>query len=242
MDDYDNPPIPMLITVDGWKDIKIIDCGEKLVPLEGLNHSGIEVEPQYFLQHQKGALKGCFARIGVVEKLLQAAKKLPNGFKLVILDAWRPLVVQQNLFEDFRSKLKEANPDWNDVTLDRETQRYVSLPSPDMHKPSPHLTGGAIDLTIKKESDSFLNMGTAFDDFTERSYTRYYERKIESGNRLSHDEGNYVRNRRMLYYLMINVGFTNYSEEWWHFDYGDQFWGKITGKPAIYGRGELSNN
>ena len=34
---------------------------------------------------------------------------------------------------------------------------------------------------------------------------------------------------------MIEQGFTSYAEEWWHFDYGDQFWGSITGQDAIYG-------
>ena len=29
-------------------------------------------------------------------------------------------------------------------------------------------------------------------------------------------------------------GFTAYLEEWWHFDYGDQFWGLATGRAARY--------
>ena len=37
---------------------------------------------------------------------------------------------------------------------------------------------------------------------------------------------------------MSDQGFTAYHEEWWHFDYGDQFWGLATGRPAIYGAAE----
>ncbi len=31
-------------------------------------------------------------------------------------------------------------------------------------------------------------------------------------------------NRRLLYYAMIDAGFTNLPSEWWHYDYGDRFW------------------
>jgi hypothetical protein len=33
---------------------------------------------------------------------------------------------------------------------------------------------------------------------------------------------------------MSAQGFTAYVEEWWHFDYGDQFWGLVTERPARY--------
>ena len=33
---------------------------------------------------------------------------------------------------------------------------------------------------------------------------------------------------------MAAQGFTAYLEEWWHFDYGDQFWGLATGRAACY--------
>jgi hypothetical protein len=33
----------------------------------------------------------------------------------------------------------------------------------------------------------------------------------------------------------MNVGFTNYREEWWHFDYGNRFWAKLNGTDSIYG-------
>ncbi len=38
---------------------------------------------------------------------------------------------------------------------------------------------------------------------------------------------------------MIEKGFTNYPMEWWHYDYGNQFWAKIKGVNAIYGRVDL---
>lgn len=37
------------------------------------------------------------------------------------------------------------------------------------------------------------------------------------------------------------AGFINYPEEWWHFDYGNQFWAKLAGKKAIYGAAKPDN-
>jgi len=35
--------------------------------------------------------------------------------------------------------------------------------------------------------------------------------------------------------LCANVGFTDYREEGWHFNYGNQFWAKLNGTDTIYG-------
>ena len=40
---------------------------------------------------------------------------------------------------------------------------------------------------------------------------------------------------RLLFWAMADQGFTAFFEEWWHFDFGDQFWGSITGQAARYG-------
>ena len=33
---------------------------------------------------------------------------------------------------------------------------------------------------------------------------------------------------------MHGAGFVNYPHEWWHWSYGDRFWGCMTGRAAIY--------
>jgi D-alanyl-D-alanine dipeptidase len=36
---------------------------------------------------------------------------------------------------------------------------------------------------------------------------------------------------------MTSVGFTNYVDEWWHFDFGDQNWAWMSGSDhAIHGK------
>jgi D-alanyl-D-alanine dipeptidase len=230
------PAIPVGRSIQGWEKVKIHECGEKLVPSSLLNSNQVSIEPRYFRQNLINTYNECFVRESVISLLQQVALKLPEGFVLVVWDAWRPLKVQQQLFESLKKKIKNEHLEWNDKMIYNEAQRYVSFPSADYDKPSPHYTGGAIDIAIKKDQFTYLDMGTPFDDFSKKSRTRYYEEKLESGITLSSEEFTYLNNRRFLYDLMTNVGFTNYPQEWWHFDYGNQFWGKLIGRDAIYGR------
>ncbi len=34
---------------------------------------------------------------------------------------------------------------------------------------------------------------------------------------------------------MESAGFARYQYEWWHFDIGDIFWSRVTGKKALFG-------
>jgi D-alanyl-D-alanine dipeptidase len=101
-----------------------------------------------------------------------------------------------------------------------------------------HITGGAIDLTMRSLDDKQeAFMGGIFDDADQISFTAYYEASdLTSQSAL---EARY--NRRLLYHAMHICGFQNKPEEWWHFDYGTQMWianGNLSGK-ALYGRAEL---
>lgn len=91
--------------------------------------------------------------------------------------------------------------------------------------PPVHTTGGAVDLTILDNYGRELDMGSFFDEFTDRTYTAYYE-----------NEKNVLvkNNRRLLYNIMTTVGFTNLPSEWWHYDYGDRFWAFYKKEPTLY--------
>jgi len=82
-------------------------------------------------------------------------------------------------------------------------------------------------------------MGTPYDEFGTRANIRYFEEKIEIGERLSSKDTIILNKKRLLFNIMIEEGFTNYPVEWWHYDYGNQFWAKIKGVNAIYGRVDL---
>lgn len=228
---YLENPIPVLKPSTGWKEIEIIECGEPLVPLNNLNPDLIVVDPQYLNQKIPHALSTTYLREGATNALIQASKSLPKGFKFVVWDAWRPLEVQQSLFDEFKHVLTIKNPDWNEDRLIKDTQTYVSLPSTNLSRPSPHNTGGAIDLSICNTQNIPLSMGVPFDFFGKESSTNFYENPQDSGT----DQTTYRNNRRLLFNVMTRAGFTNYDEEYWHFDLGNQFDAIRRNSVAIYG-------
>lgn len=221
------PPIPELKPSSNWKELPIKECGEPLICLNSV-HPQIAVDAQYTKLGIKTASNFQYARLSVAEKLSQAASSLPSRMKLVIWDAWRPLEVQQELFNNYREKLKQEHSQSPFEELTNMTQRYVSLPSSDSTKPSPHYTGGAVDLSILGSDSHPLDMGTSFDHFGPEAAVRFFE---------ENEINTTVReNRRLLYYTLTKVGFSVYEEEWWHFDFGNQFDVARSNKPvAVYG-------
>jgi D-alanyl-D-alanine dipeptidase len=89
-----------------------------------------------------------------------------------------------------------------------------------------------------REAAMPLPMGTVFDGVCGETATRFYEDLDENG--MTGEECVIRTFRRLLYNVMTAVGFSNYPAEWWHFDVGNQFAAKRTGKPAIYGAAVLS--
>lgn len=88
--------------------------------------------------HQEAAQK--------LEIAIAIAKNL--GLKIKIFDAFRPIEVQQYMFNQF--------PDG-----------FVSNPK---NGRIPHCRGVAVDLTLVDESGQELDMGTDFDEFSELAY------------------------------------------------------------------------
>ncbi|MDZ7671264.1 MAG: M15 family metallopeptidase [Halanaerobiales bacterium] len=217
---------------DEVKEVKIDKSKEQLISLN-LIPEKIIVRSQYFIQNIKGAMPECYIRESVYDKLLEAADYLPTGFKFLVYDAWRPKSVQYELYNRLKEEIKEDNQDLNERELNKLVQEYVALPSDDNKGPSPHLTGGAIDLTIIDQNGKQLDMGTAFDETDQKTHTFYYE-KMLSKKELSEVEDKILKNRRMLYNIMTEVGFVNYPHEWWHFDYGDQVWAYVLGKDNAF--------
>lgn len=231
-------PIPK-IKQENWieiRKIEIKECNEPLVPVD-LYPEKIINHPEYYIQGIKGSLPVCYVRESVYEKLIYASKLLPKGYKLVILDAYRPVEVQQTLFDKYKNKLRKENPNLSDEELTNLTLMFVALPSYDEKKPSPHNTGGSVDLTICDDEGRFLRMGTNYDEMSEIAFTRYFEEKLERGEKLTTEEEEFLKNRRVLYHIMNFVDFTNFSNEWWHYDFGNQLWAYHKElQYAIYGR------
>lgn len=115
-----------------------------------------------------------------------AAEFNNKGYLLKVWDAYRPLTAQFMLWETI--------PD----------ERYVANPT----KGSRHNRGCAIDLTLVDFQGNELDMGTGFDDFTEKSHRNYQHLSALS-----------LQNRRFLQSVMEQHGFIGFEHEWWHFDF-----------------------
>jgi len=205
------------------KEYKINPLQEEIVALSSY---GLHVDSQYYEQGIAGAYKDCYARKSVAERLVTAQNLLPDGLKLKIYDAYRPITIQQRLWNFYHQKLRNEFPKISEEELNKKTSFFVSKPSYDIFNPSLHNTGGAVDLTLITDNGFALNMGTLFDDFTNRAWTNHFEQ---------YENNNEVRqNRRILYNAMINAGFTNLPSEWWHYDYGTKFWAYFNNTDALY--------
>ncbi len=200
---------------------------EGFVDISEYSDNKIKVSMQYFNARLNGSINKALVRKEVADRLLKALSLLPEGYTFEILDAWRPYDVQLSLFFSYYNQIKKEYSDaLSEEELHKKTLEFVSFPDKSKKFSFVHSSGGAVDITIIDDKDNRLDMGSEFDEFTERSYTDWYEKN---------DVNDKIRdNRRLLYNALCSCGFTNYPSEWWHYDYGDIFWSFYTGKDAIY--------
>ncbi len=152
------------------------------------------------------------------------------GIELYIFDGWRPQSIQRYFHGVwFPQWLRDNRPEIPEAQLMDEVERYWAAPTDGEDSPSPHSTGGAVDLTLRFiDTQQPLYMGGIFDDLTENAHTDWFER--QTINSMSDQEAQ--ANRRLLYWVMNEAGFANNPTEWWHFSYGDQLWARLKDQPA----------
>lgn len=195
---------------------------EKLVPTS--NSDVLLTSPIYAKHGYLGALKDVWVRENVLSRLEQAATSLPEGLRLTVLDGWRPLAIQQILYTEFHQRIRRSNPKASDAEIDKMTLQFAAKPSCDPKAPSPHITGGAVDVCLADQQGVPLPMGSEFDEPSPVSWTNATVDEV------------YAERRHTLYQAMTDAGFTNIPSEWWHYDFGNWVWAWYKGKDsAIYG-------
>ena len=174
----------------------------------------------------QGSLPDVWARKGVVERLLIVNRILhPFNAEICVLDGYRPIACQEGLWDFFSKKISQEHSYLTEHQKREHVTRYVSEPtsfSPLDYRTWPtHSTGGAVDVTLRqKDTGNFFDMGARFDEMSDISHTLAFEVKLALSEVCAMDAR--VLNRRLLYWAMTSAGFTNYSNEYWHFDYGNQ--------------------
>lgn len=203
--------------------------------LAGENFYHSERNPPYW-HSVEGSVPDLLARKSVSEKLAAVNARLkPQGLELYVFDAWRPRAVQAYFHDVWVPReLQKRDPSLIGEALLREVGRYWSAPTTNEDAPAPHSTGSAVDLTVRWIGGEQLWMGCLFDD---ASAVSHRDRMETHSDPMSFSDTEARANRRLLHWVMSEQGFVGYSEEWWHFSYGDQYWAGISGAPAaLYGK------
>ncbi|MEJ2116750.1 MAG: M15 family metallopeptidase [Alphaproteobacteria bacterium] len=174
-----------------------------------------------------GSIPKILLRESVAKRVAQANKTLAKaGLALFALDGYRSLETQVGLWNFFWERIAKENPAFSKAEIEQRTLTFVSDPRDfkrdDPHSWPLHSTGGAVDLTLCRTSGALLDLGTDFDATSDMAATAWFEGALARGEIAADDQRLLLR--RTLYWTMRNVGFTNYINEWWHFDWGDQLY------------------
>lgn len=232
-----------------YQQISIIDCGEPLVPIP-LEIFAVEISHAY---QKLGAPYSrsktdspYYLRQGVLDSLIAAQTYLQQQHpesKIMIFDAYRPVEVQQFMVDYTCAEIAKSQgyklpvPEDKRQDILEQVYQFWAVPSLDPATPPPHSTGAALDVTLVDKNHQPIDMGSAIDEISPRSYPDYF------ANSNSAEEQQYHRNRELLREAMFAAGFKQHINEWWHFSLGDQMWVWLTNQDgntnqfvAKYGR------
>jgi D-alanyl-D-alanine dipeptidase len=232
-----------------WKQLPIQENGERMVEVPpGFCH------PYYAVEMKLTQDTRLFLRREVFSRFLKANALVgQEGFELRVYDGWRPVSLQKNLFwhymreftaAKFNMAAKFAGQPYNvveelfgqlppdqQVTMKAANRIYVSWPSDDPNAPSPHATGGSIDVWLYQNGIP-CDLGVPF-DWMEEDAGAFYHLKWKR-NRFKTNEARVIRHREILVLAMVDAGFTCYPPEIWHYNYGNQMDSLVRARTAIY--------
>lgn len=199
--------------------VPVQDCGEPLVSLLA--------DTRFLLDRRKAEPDGHWARVraGLVPQLWLAEQYLrERGLRLLFVEGYRPLSLQRAYFEEYRTELAAANPDWSSERLHLMASRYVSPP-----EIAPHSCGAAVDVTLAGPDGHELDLGCRVNATPEESGGLCY---LDAEGLPDHARA--LRN--LLTGALITSGFVSYRPEFWHAELGTRFACVMTGEPkAWYG-------
>ena len=125
------------------------------------------------------------------------------GYSLILYDAYRP----QRAVNFFVQWSKNLNDTINKRIYYPNIKKSELFELGYIAYKSGHSRGSTVDVSlIEISTNKELDMGTIFDYFGVESHT-FFDDISE----------NQKSNRLILYEIMSNNGFKNYSKEWWHF-------------------------
>lgn len=202
------------------KDVQVNECNEAFVdlsktyPVLKLDHD------RKYVQKESNSIFYC--RRSVAEMLKTAENELPQGIHLLIKECYRPMEVQKTFFEGYSANLRKEYPEWSNEKVYDECSK-LNAPI----EVAPHTTGGAVDLILISDDGEEIDMGTHLNASPQKTNEAIFTNATNISKEAQ-------ANRKILIDVMTRVGFINYPTEWWHWSYGDKYWGLMTQSPAKY--------
>ncbi|MEO9322989.1 M15 family metallopeptidase [Nocardioides sp. C4-1] len=193
---------------DAVTSIEVVESGAPLVDAAGVvPYTGATDDARYL-------------RRPVLDRLADAASRLPDELVLALNEGWRPPALQRLYFERYAARLRAGDPALDDHAVHRLASRFISPPAI-----APHTAGAAVDVLLLSPDGDVLDVGCALDASPEESGGRCYT---------DHPDvtGQARARRRELVRVMSAAGLVNYPTEWWHWSWGDRYWAMTTGAPA----------
>lgn len=203
--------------VSQLRSVRIIECGEPLIDFLQFCPDLLWDSPRFHYRRET------LLRQSVAERLCQANAALPAGYRLAIIEGWRPPHIQRRMYLSVWNRFKEMHPEWSDVTLRRVVNRFTAPQN--SRVPPPHSTGGAVDLMLADTEGHLLDHISPYAEFDPKSFAFTAPDLSEAAR----------KHRQILADVLIPTGITNYPSEYWHWTYGDQGWAYRGGRPhALY--------
>jgi zinc D-Ala-D-Ala dipeptidase len=163
-------------------------------------------------------------RCDVANRLVIAQTLLPTGLGLLVVEGYRPMALQRKYFDAHVGRLRRAHPQRDEAWLRARASRYISPP-----EVAPHVSGGAVDLTLCDRTGRELPLGTEVNATPEESAGACRTDAPGIGAEAR-------EHRALLRRVLTATGFVNYPTEWWHWSYGDRYWAFVTrAVAATYG-------
>lgn len=167
-----------------------------------------------------------YLRAKVAEMLEEAARSLPDGYRLGVVDAWRPFQRQVRIYEWVTKCAREAYPDRPNASIRRTVNRWAA--PTDQKAPPGHCTGAAVDVWLYDAAGELVDVVSPYERFSAApTYAVGLTPEAE-------------RNRMILVEAMLGAGFSNCRDEWWHYSFGDAGYAVRVGETScVYGLIEL---
>jgi len=161
-----------------------------------------------------------YCRLTVANMVERAAQSLPEGYFLGLIEGWRPIERQQRIFNYWLEGARAAFPGRSHQALRRTACRWAA--PTDQKAPPGHCTGAALDVHLVNAKGRPYDVVSPYRRFVAaRTYTLGLTKTAQI-------------NRNILIEAMLNQGFSNCRDEWWHYSFGDAGWAVRLAQPTCF--------